>query len=368
MATLESYFAKAGEQIQAFLSRQSERMADMANAPIYSKYAVWGAPKIGLNVKALVGFKQFNVIAPTIGNGTNEPTLVNNPAQTFDISVLNHAVSVKMEADTKRSLMEIVQSSAVSEKDKLNRIIKYAFNDAQTAVDAVHGKIDFLFLSALSNEGKATLNATNNGAGRLITEIDYHLPNGNKFTNTTAWTAANKATATPIEDVIQTINNIRALGGGVGKVLISSTAMAYLLSCPSTRNEIWGTQLAKTPTEKDVQDYFASRGLPQFEIVAKQSRVLNEDRSTSIVKPFNDSYLAFVPSGKIATIENAYSDCELQRENGVKYYNSGRIVVSSWTNGVVNGGNIASITKAESLSIPTFNDINEIFSLNVQLS
>lgn len=113
---------------------------------------------------------------------------------------------------------------------------------------------------------------------------------------------------------------------------------------------------------RQINEWMQSNGFPVFEVIKRQVRIQN-GTTTSILTPWNEKNLVFVPGGKLGLVKNAYSNNELRQEAGVAYSNYGRIRVSQWGVGETQGSNSVEHTKAESMSLPVITEMNGIYTL-----
>ena len=129
---------------------------------------------------------------------------------------------------------------------------------------------------------------------------------------------------------------------------------------------MWGNDRASRPVMlRDLNEFMSSNGYPVFVPVRRQIRVANGPVK-SIVKPWVQANMVFVPDGKLGLVKNAYTNSELRAEPGVAYSNYGRIRVSQWGVGETQVSNGVEFTKAEAFALPVITEMNGIYTLKTQ--
>lgn len=360
-----SIFGDLVKNVQIRFDAVTELNKRLFNNVIIENYMDWDVPTIGLNFEELIGQYNISIAAPTIGDNSKEPVLGSEGLQTISNKVLNHAITKPMTIQNYRKIMQILDSKSLSDAVKTQQLINLMWGDVTSVVESVYGKLDMLFLQAISNEGVATLNSTTNPEGGVITTIDYKQPQGNIATAGTQWIDANKATVDCLED-IQAVIDSASDKVVFGKILISPEMFSYLTRTTYVKKAIWGTdKQAKYVGLADLNGYMQENGLPIFEIVRRQVRI-QDGTSITPYTPFNGKNLVFVPDGKLGVIKNAYANNELKQENGVAYSNYRRIRVSQWGVGETQGSNGVEFTKAECMALPLITEMNGIYTLKAK--
>ena len=80
---------------------------------------------------------------------------------------------------TYRKILSLLDSKLIKDEDKRNRLINLMMGDVKTVVNAVYGKLDMIFLGALSNEGTFTFDETTNPEGGVKGSISFNQPGEN---------------------------------------------------------------------------------------------------------------------------------------------------------------------------------------------
>ena len=230
-------------------------------------------------------------------------------------------------------------------------------------MNGVEAKLDIIFLSALSNCGVFTFDENNNPEGGVRGEINYNQPAINIAQSTTKWTEHNLETVDCMED-IQAVLDIAENRTNLGKILCAPSRISYMCRSKKMKQMIWGTdKSSKIVQLKDINEYMESNGYPIFEKMKRQVRIHKGGNRFETITPWNAKNIVFIPSGKLGTVKNAYSDNELNPESDVAYSNYGRIRVSQWHVGETKGANKGEFTKAESLSLPVITEMENIYTL-----
>ena len=262
-------------------------------------------------------------------------------------------------------VLQILDSRSITDKEKMRQLVNLMWGNVEKVVKSVQSKLDIIFLGALSNKGVFTFDATNNPEGGVRGTIDYKMPAENTASVTLDWTDTNKANVDCFEDIQALIE--KAQDKVVfSKMLMSQNRLSYMLKNRKLKQVIFGSDKQGTPLlMAGLNDFLRANGMPEVEVVRRTVRIQDNGKLTDYT-PWNDKNVVFVPEGRLGVIKNAYADSELKPDPGVAYSNYGRIRVSQWAVGEREGSNHVEYTKAQSLSLPVFTEINGIYSLQVE--
>lgn len=360
-----SVFGDLTRNIQARFDAVSKLNKQLFDNVVIEKYLDWDVPTIGLNFEEIIGKYNVSVAAATIGDSSNEPIMGTEGVATMQEKVLTHAMTLPMTIQEYRTVLQILDSKSISDQAAKQQLIKLMWGSVEDVVASIYGKLDMIFLGALSNEGKFEFNETNNPEGGVRGVIDYKQPLSNIASAKTAWTDENLSTVDCFEDILAIID---AASDHVqfGKILLAPSLLTYICRASKTKQLVHGTDLGTRIVQlADLNAYMASNNLPQFEVIRRSIRVQNGTARTPYT-PWNAKNMVFVPDGKLGVIKNAYANSELRQDPGVSYSNYGRIRVSKWGVGEAQGSKGVEFTKAESVSIPLITEMNGIYTFKTQ--
>lgn len=362
---LTSLFGELTRNVQVRFDTVTELNKKLFDNVIFERFLDWDVPSIGLNFEELIGQYNITIAAPTIGNNSKEAILGTEGLQTLKETLINHALTKPMTIQDYRKVLAILDSKSLPDKAKTEQLIKLMWGDVTTVVSAVLGKLDMIFLGALSNEGSFALDETTNPEGGVKGTISYNQPAENIASATTQWTDANLATVDCFED-IQAILDAAQDKVVFDKILCSPDRISYMCRSSLMKKMIWGTdKSARIVQLKDINAYMEENSFPTFEIIRRQVRIQNGTTVTPY-SPWNSKNMVFIPAGKLGLVKNAWSNNELKPEPGVAYSNYGRVRVSQWGVGETQGSNGVEFTKAESLSLPVITEMNAIYTLKTK--
>lgn len=360
-----SIFGELTKNVQARFDAASELNKKLFDNVLFEKYLDWDTPTIGLNFEELIGQYNISVAAPTIGDNSKEAILGTEGLQTLAEKIVHHAITRPMTIEDYRKVLQILDSKSLPDAQKTQQLVNLMWGEVRQPVDSVLAKLDMIFLRALSNEGKFTLDETTNPEGGVRGTINFNQPSENIATSKTAWTAANIGTVDCFEDV-QGILDAAADKVSFGKILIDPALLSYMCRSANIKKMIWGTdKSARAVQLKDLNEYMESNGFPVFELIRRQVRIQNGAARTPY-KPWVTANMVFVPDGKLGVVKNAYANSELRAEPSVAYSNYGRIRVSQWGVGETQGSNGVEFTKAEAFALPVITEMNGIYTLKTQ--
>lgn len=362
-----SLFGELTNAVQIRFDAISQLNKKLYDSVMVEDYMDWDTPAINLNYEEILGQYNISIAAPTIGDNSKEPIMGSNGVQTMAGKVLKHAISRPMTAQTYRKIVALLDTKRIDDNAKKNELIKTMWGEVYSVVESVYGKLDLLFLRAISDEGQVVLDDTTNPEGGVRLTINYNQPSGNIATASTQWTDANKASVDCFED-IQGVIDAAQDKVAFKKILISPTMLSYLCRATNTKKLIWGTdKAAKIVQLSELNEYMQANQLPIFEPVRRSVRIQN-GQTISTINPFKQGNLVFVPDGKLGIIKNAFADNELRPENGVAYSNYNRIRVSQWGVGETQNSNAVEFTKAEVLALPVITEMQGIYTLKANTS
>ena len=365
MPQFSSIFGDLTKNVQIRFDAASELHKRLFDNVIFERFLDWDTPTIGLDFEELIGQYNITVAAPTIGDNSKEAILGTNGLETIKETIVNHAITLPMTVKDYRKVLQILDSKSLPDKQKKEQLIKLMWGNVQTPVNSVLGKLDMIFLGALSNEGRFELNEKTNPEGGVRGSINFNQPAENIASSKTPWTDANLDTVDCFEDV-QGIIDAAQDKTVFGKILCAPSRISYMCRSKKIKQMIWGTdKSAKIVQLKDLNAYMQENSYPVFEPIRRQVRI-QKGKLRVPYTPWNEKNMVFIPDGKLGIVKNAWANNELKQEAGVAYSNYGRIRVSQWGVGETQGSNGVEFTKAESLSLPVITEMNGIYTLKTQ--
>lgn len=360
-----SIFGELTRRVQIRFDKISELNKQVFDNVLYETYLDWDIPTVGLNFEEIIGQYNITIAAPTIGDDSKEPILGTEGLSTLAERVVRHSLTLPMSIQDYRKVLQIIDSKSTEDATKTKQLIELMWKNVVAVVNAVHAKIDMIFLGALSNEGKFEFTPENNPEGGVRGLIDYQQPAENIATSKTAWTAANIDTVDCFED-IQAILDASQDKVQLENILCAPSATAYMCRTKKIKQMVWGSdRSARLVQLSDLNAYMQENGFPTFKHIRRQIRIQNGTKRTPIT-PWNAKNLVFVPAGKLGVIKNAYANNELRPEPGVAYSNYGRIRVSQWGAGETQNSNGVEFSKAEAFALPVITEMNGIYTLKTQ--
>jgi hypothetical protein len=360
-----SIFGELTRNVQIRFDAASELHKRLFDNVIFEQYLDWDTPSIGLNFEELIGQYGISVAAPTVGDQSKEAIMSTEGLQTLNEKVLHHMITKPLTIQDYRKVLQLLDSKSLQDEEKTQRLINLMWGEVQDPVNSVLAKLDLIFLRALSNEGKVTLDETTNPEGGVKATISYNQPSENIATSTIAWTKANLATVDCFED-IQAMIDAAADSVAFKKIMLAPALISYMCRTTNIKKMIWGSDKASKIVQlRELNEYMESNGFPVFEPIRRQVRIQNGVNKTPYT-PWVAANMVFVPEGKLGLVKNAYTNSELKQEPGVAYSNYGRIRVSQWGVGETQGSNGVEFTKAEAFALPVITEMNGIYTLKTQ--
>ena len=351
--------------VQLTFDQASEKQKQLFATSYVDQLMDWDTPQYGLTFNEIVGTFKLTVLASIIGDNAATPLRSFDGAGTFQGQIPRIGHKFPMEATKLRELLQMLETQRITDNAKLQKLRDTMFANVADAVKGVKDRLDFIALTALSNDGAVVFNETNNPDGRRF-EIDYQMPTENKTKVKAIWNEANLQTADPFADLSKVVNDFK---GKVefGTILMDNETLLLLARFKSVRQAIYGTDKLNTPLMLPyMNEQFQRYGLPAIQVVSKRNNVLVDGKRT-VVNPWNTNRVVFIPSGKIGIVKTAFEDSQIMPEENVSYstYDRGNIVVAQWRTGESKNEVAAEMTQASSRAIPVFTTIDGIASLNI---
>ena len=273
MADISSLFGELTKNVQIRIDKASELQKRLFDEVLYTKFLDWDNPTIGLDFEELVGKYNITVAAPTIGDGSKEPILQTEGLEVIKKSVTNHALTLPLSMKDYRRILQILDSKAISDREKTQQLINIMWGNVQTVVNAVEGKLDMITLGFLSNHGTFTFDENTNPEGGVKGTVDLAFPQANLATVSTPWTEENLETVDPMEDVFELLDAAEDKTN-LAKILCAPSRISYMCRTKKMKQMIWGTdKSSKIVTLKDVNEYMQSNDYPVFEKVRRRVRI-----------------------------------------------------------------------------------------------
>lgn len=361
-----SLFGELTRRVQIRFDAISKYNKQVFDNVLYETYLDWDIPTIGLNFEEIIGKYNITIAAPTIGDDSKEPIIGNEGLETLAERIVRHAVTLPLSIQDYRKILQILDSKSLPDTEKTKQLVELMWGNVVKVVNAIHAKLDLIFLGALSNCGKFELDAENNPEGGVRGVIDYKQPDENIAISTTEWTDANLNTVDCFED-IQAVLDASQDKVVFDSILCAPSRISYMCRSRLIKLMIWGNDKASRLVQlADLNAYMTENGYPVFKPIRRQIRIQNGATTPKTVTPWNGKNMVFIPAGKLGIIKNAYANNELRQEPGVAYSNYGRIRVSQWGQGETSNSNGVEFTKAEAFALPVITEMNGIYTLKTQ--
>lgn len=359
---LSSIFGELTKRVQIRFDKVSQLHKQLYDNIIFEQYLDWDAPTITTNFEEIIGEYGLTVMAATIGDNSNEPTVGREGLKTLAEKMLTHALTVPMTVQDYRRILVLLDSKSISDSAKTQQLIDLMFKNVNYAVKAVLTKIDYIFLKTLFNEGKMELTEENNPEGGARGLINFNQPDENIASVTNSWTEENLKTVDPMDDIEEIL--AAAEDKVVFKeILCDPSRISFMRRCTKMKQMIWGTdKMSRMVSLADINEYMQSNGYPVFKPLRRQMLVQNGTQKWT-VKPINEGNLVFVPDGKLGLVKNAYVNSELKPDPRVAYSNYGRVRVSQWGVGEVEVSKGVEFSKAECIALPAITEMDGIYTL-----
>lgn len=364
---VKSIFGEWAEQLQVMVDTN----LDALKQPVFNRYFTMGTPTMSLDYATAVGRSRIEAAASVVAHGSEAPLRIRAGLDKYSGEVASIKVKRKMdEADYRNYLVMQKMDMANSAS-----IIKLIWDDVKYVVDSVNARLDYMCIQALS-KGVISLSTTTNPDGIVPGDIDLLVTNklatDAAFLGTTGstrtWTAANKTTATIIQD-IETVsrNALNTYGIKLGKILMTSEKLWIILNNDEVQSHLKGAGGIVSGQDArfslaNLNGLLASLSLPVIELVDTRIAI-ESDGVRTVSNPWPDKkYVTFAPDGQLGIIHNAYAIEQVTPVQGVDYATANSVLVSKWAQTEPFG----EFTRGEIAAFPGLEAADQLYMINTE--
>ncbi len=327
--------------------------------PWYSRYFPFAPPQVGLDFTSVIGRARIEAAASVVDRDSKTPLRSRAALEKLSGEIPAIKEMLPMNETEYRNYI-ILRNMQVDDTTRRNAALDLIFNDTRIVGESVHKRLDILCLQAVST-GKVNIGVTNNPDGLAIGEIDLLMPAANKKNAAVSW--ATSASATPITDITNAVNDAMGKGISFEKILMDrptfllfSRAKEVIDSLISYNQLQKGASIA---TLERVNEYLVANQLPFIEVVDVPVGVEKDGRITTM-RPFETTNVSFIPSGSLGVIKNATAMESMQPVQHVTYASFNRALISKWSENEP----WREFTKAELNAFPAVEAIDSIYLIS----
>jgi hypothetical protein len=358
------------EQFKSVFGDYTENISVVAKAleaakvqPIYTQYLDWATPTVGLDFSTVVGKERQASMASVVDIDALHPHRSRSAAVRVDGEVPSIKVKRSLTQKQYRDYLMLQNIKTMKDADKLKAIVKFILDDMKYVTDSVKARINYMYLQAVSR-GYIEITEDNNPDGIVTDVIPMGLLETNFKESSDDVLGGGSKLITEIMDMVQLA---KYQGDEISEIQLSSVLWNKIKLNKELMSEMKayfnpGSNARAVFTLENFNNYLTDNNAPNFKIIDSISRVEIDGKQT-IVRPFSDTNLVFVPSGKLGIIHNAYSIEELEPVPNVEYTTVDRILLSKWFQRNPWG----EMTAAETIAIPGIEQIESIYHLKADL-
>ena len=355
---IQSMFGVYAENMQAMI----DASLDLFKPVWWKNYFDWAPTTSSLNFITAIGRTRIEAAASVVDR--NSPAPLRSRAQLEKLSGAVPAIkeAFKMTEEDYRNYLT-VQAMSLSDNAKKSQMLDLMFGDIKKASEAPQKRLDIMVLQALST-GKVNIAVTNNPDGIVTGEIDLLMPAANKKTVVEKWSV--KASATPITDIKNVVEAAEDKGIMFEKILMNRNTFWKMQKCDEVIDSLKGfyrltTGQKRVGTLSEINEMLEANGFPVIELVNVTAGI-EKDGEISTLKPWNDTSVTFVPSGKLGVIHNAYSIEQMKPVQNVSYAVSDKVLVSKY----LKNDPCGEFTGCELNAFPGVESIDSIMIMDVE--
>lgn len=349
--------------------KASEREVALFQKMYTDSWFTYNTPQMSLTAEAVVGKHNIRFMATLVGDESPTPLRRSDGFDVWTKEIPRVGHTFVMFARDYRKLMEVYENPRLSESQKVKAIEKTLTNDVQDAYLGCKDVMDFIVLMALSNWGVAQFKPEINNPGGRAYEVDYSMPEENKFVSVANWTTANTKAGkvNPILWLSALCSDLRARGVEPGEILMSQQLYTWLRMDETTRLLAHGTdKKAQVVTTSELSALLTENQIPAITVVQRKMGVAKDGKRENI-NPWNDNFIGIKPTGVIGEIQPSIEDSELIPEDNVDYIDAGNgIRITKYRTGASQGQTAGEYTEGAGRLLPLITEIGQIVCAQVR--
>ncbi len=358
MSKIQSIFGPYAEKMQVMIDKSLEKFEPVW----FKKYFDYGVTTTSLNFTTVIGRSRIEAAASVVDRNSPAPLRGRATLEKLTGSVPAIKEAFKLSEEDYRNYLTI-QAMNVSEAAKKTQLLDLMFGDVKKSGQSPLKRLDIMCLQAVSR-GVVDLGATNNPDGLALGEISLLMKEDNFKKVVEKWSVP--ATATPITDIKNIVEEAEDKGLIFEKILMTRNSFWKLQKCDETMKMVAGhfrmaTNQKRLGTLLEINEMLEANQFPIIEIVNEVIGI-EKDGAITPYRPFKDTSVSFIPSGKLGIIHNAYAIEQLEPVKHVDYATYEKVLISKWRQNDPWG----EFTGCELNAFPGVEAIDRIFILDVE--
>lgn len=347
--------------LQTFLDSRLDKF----NQAWYKNYFSFSAPQLSLSYTAVLGESVITTAASVVSRDAETPLRARQAIAKLSGEIPAIKVMRKLNESHVRDYMALQELSNISDKAKADQVWKLIWDDSKYVADSVDKRIDVMCAQALST-GKINIDSDTNPDGIVLPAIDLLHPDENKTNASVDW--ATSSTSKPIEDISAVVDKAAGTGLMFEKIIMDAKAYALFAKSAQVKDSVSAffgitksaSSSATAPITLDrINEYMMASRLPVIEVVNIKVAI-EKNGVSSVMNPWEEANVAFVPAGNLGEIKNAVAVEETRPVEKVVYAKKENTLISKWSNNEPFG----EWTKAELNAFPALTAINQIHLLS----
>lgn len=254
-----------------------------------------------LTWKTLAGDLGVPVAADVVSFNSSAPKKTRDVVQRLSGDIPKIEVAREKEETDLNEYNQLLHYASAGGEGAQRALVEFIYNDVEFCWSAVNARLEWLALRGISS-GKVVLDNNNNNGIVTETLVDFQVPTANKKGVAVVWSVANKATAKPIDDIKTIVNLAKANGYMVNFMLMNSDTFDAMAQTDQVVDATAGWVIqatgidALTPDLGAVNRMLQNRNLPQIRIIDSLVTIEKRDGTRTVVDPWEEGVVTFVPS------------------------------------------------------------------------
>lgn len=249
----------------------------------------------------------------------------------------------------------------VSKKIENKIIVEKIFNDAISCMMGIHEKIEFLFLTSLSNGIGLIEDTENVGTG---IRIDFGYKNANKFGVAKPWS---DSTSLPLDDIKNVLKAAKAAGASLKFMMMDQSTFDNLADNAQTKQYFAFSQgfvgSAIPVPDLDMVNAMLLKRYKLTIVIVDRTVITERDGVRTVKTPWAANKVIFLETQKVGRLMYGILAEETRQSKAATYAKAGSyILIKKWSSEEP----FAEFTSSQALAIPVIDAVDSIYSLDTE--
>lgn len=295
----------------------------------WRQYLDWGIPQVQLTFEAAIGRTRLQAAASIVDPDAPAPLRSRGKLELLTGKIPAMKEKFYLNQTDYRALKQL-ESLPISDGERKAQLIKVLRNDLTAAVTSTDKRLDFMFWQAVSTFS-IDVSTINNPDGVAYGVVDLLASAYQTRFASTVWT---DAAADPFKDIQNVVAFAATRGRSFSEILIDQTLWLSIKNLNAVKSAISGYQNPGSNknfvvTDAIINEFLVANKMPPIRTINKRINI-EKDGQEQLLNPFKAENIAFMPTGKIGTVQNALAMEDMEPVEGINYAKYDKTLLSKW--------------------------------------